>query len=230
MIWNKKDKIKEINLQEQRDFKNEISILIKKINFVDDKEEIDFGQRVKNKGIHIYFDIISFLEKQNIELTYHNLSSVHMYDKRVRDTLYSFIAFIEEYIRADIINKYEVKPNDIERIYKLQFSEILTLAVKYKIILKDDYNFLSKKINPLRNNVFHNKLILIKDSFPNLENILLIQELTSYLEKIQINNTNMKVEFIEKIKKEEEREINGKYNLNKEFNIPIVIKLSNLLK
>ena len=88
-----------------------------------------------------------------------------------------------------IINKYEVKPNDIERIYKLQFSEILTLAVKYKIILKDDYNFLSKKINPLRNNVFHNKLILIKDSFPNLENILLIQELTSYLEKIQINNS-----------------------------------------
>lgn len=40
----------------------------------------------------------------------------------------------------------------------------------------------------------------------------------------------MKVEFIEKIKREEEREINGKYNLKKELNIPIVIKLSNLLK
>lgn len=59
---------------------------------------------------------------------------------------------------------------------------------------------------------------------------MLIQELTSYLEKIQINNTNMKVEFVEKIKKEEEREINGKYNFNKKLNIPNDIKLSNLLK
>ena len=38
------------------------------------------------------------------------------------------------------------------------------------------------------------------------KNIKNIKTLASYLEKIQINNTNMKVEFIEKIKKEEERE------------------------
>lgn len=229
MNLNKINKIK-MNLKKSRNFDNEILDLIKKIKFIDDKEKSNFQQRVKNKGIHIYFDIISFLEKQNIELNYHNISSINIYDKRVRDILYSFIAFIEEYFRAKIINKYDVKANDIKNIYELHFSEILFLAKKCEILSKSDYNSFLKNINLLRNDVFHNKFILIKYSKPHNKNIKKIKTLALYLEKIKIDNTNMKVEFIEKIKKEEAREINDKYNLNKKLKIPNDIKLSNLLK
>lgn len=229
MNLNKINKIK-MSLKKSRNFDNEILDLIKKIKFIDDKEKSNFQQRVKNKGIHIYFDIISFLEKQNIELNYHNISSIHIYDKRVRDILYSFIAFIEEYIRAKIINKYDVKANDIKNIYELHFSEILFLVKKCEILSKSDYNSFLKNIKLLRNDVFHNKFILIKHSKPHNKNIKKIKTLALYLEKIKIDNTNMKVEFIEKIKKEEVREINDKYNLNKKLKIPNDIKLSNLLK
>lgn len=229
MSLNKINKIKK-NIKKSRNFDNEILDLIKKIKFIDDKEKSNFQQRVKNKGINIYFDIISFLEKQNIELNYHNISSINIYDKRVRDILYSFIAFIEEYFRAKIINQYDVKANDIKNIYELHFSEILFLAKKCEILSKNDYNSFLKNIQLLRNDVFHNKFILIKYSKPHNKNIEKIKTLALYLEKIKIDNTNMKVEFIEKIKKEEAREINDKYNLNKKLKIPNDIKLSNLLK
>lgn len=210
MNLSKIDKIK-MNLKKIRNFDNEILDLIKKIKFIDDNEKSNFRQRVKNKGIHIYFDIISFLEKQNIELNYHNISSINIYDKRVRDILYSFIAFIEEYFRAKIINQYDVKANDIKNIYELHFSGILALAKKCEILSESDYNSFLKNIKLLRNDVFHNKFILIKYSKPHNKNIKKIKTLALYLEKIKIDNTNMKVEFIEKIKKEEAREINDKY-------------------
>ncbi len=81
-----------------------------KLTFKDEEKNL-FNKYVKLKGTFLHKQIYDILLQANggSEVTYYELSSFIRYDKNLRDTLYIYLATCEEYLRALILENYDVK-------------------------------------------------------------------------------------------------------------------------
>lgn len=76
-----------------------------------DKEECrQFEKYVKIRGKFVLKQIYDFLLNFNKEkVNYSDISTCIRYDKNLRDNLYIYLATFEEYLRAQILDKYDIK-------------------------------------------------------------------------------------------------------------------------
>lgn len=160
-----------------------------KIVFNNDEERDDALFYIKVKGLYLHVEIYEYLFKENNNqaITWKQISDELRLDKGLRDTLYIYLATLEEYIRAYISNKYENddnqsfwisgnKRNDIRgNIEKgaplfvvLQDTDLGTIIEQVKALPKEDRNELFgivgtdenlSAVKELRNCVGHYKFL-----------------------------------------------------------------------
>lgn len=90
--------------------------LFNRIDFKDDNERSDALFYIKVKGLYLHLQIFDYLTKGNKDITisWKQIADELRTDKGLRDTLYIYLATLEEYIRAYISNKYE---NDLKQSF-----------------------------------------------------------------------------------------------------------------
>lgn len=82
---------------------------LSKVVFNNDEERDDALFYINMKGLYLHATIFNYLlqENHNKQITWKQISDELRIDKGLRDTLYIYLATLEEYIRAYISNKYE---------------------------------------------------------------------------------------------------------------------------
>ena len=82
---------------------------LSKVIFNSNEERDDALFYIKVKGLSLHIEIYDYLLKENNNqtITWKQISDELRLDKGLRDTLYIYLATLEEYIRAYISNKYE---------------------------------------------------------------------------------------------------------------------------
>lgn len=82
---------------------------LSKVIFNSNEERDDALFYIKVKGLSLHLEIYDYLLKENNNqaITWKQISDELRLDKGLRDTLYIYLATLEEYIRAFISNKYE---------------------------------------------------------------------------------------------------------------------------
>jgi hypothetical protein len=90
---------------------------LEKMNFHNDDEKDRCEKYLELKGIAYHVVLANYIGLNRFgKIEYIKVQNLYKYDKRIRNTLYKFIAAFEEGIRAYISNKYN---NDIDRIKQL---------------------------------------------------------------------------------------------------------------
>ncbi len=198
---------------------NKINSFIDKINGGEDKDEII--KRVKYKGLYILERIYSFLESENIsEITWNKINSIFVYDKRIRNLLFKYIALIEEYYRAILYNNWVDDEEKCTKLEKTNFNQLISKLKENNVINSNKEETLMK-IKSLRNNCCHHSFILLNNNQINnktIENIILMKEL---LPEPKIQNT-----FVEELINAETKSIDPQKYKNTEFDLVDSIKLS----
>lgn len=120
--------------------------MFEKMVFSNVDEKAEFEKYIKIKGQFLFKQIYCYLIKfDQSKVKYSDLSSCIKYDKNLRDALYIYLATFEEYLRAQLFDRY-----DIERDFKLNRKEedyIIKMAQNvYKQAEKEDSE-LYKKFN-----------------------------------------------------------------------------------
>ena len=87
--------------------------MFEKLTFTSPKEEADFEKYKKLKGIYLHKQVYDILLEANggENVTYCELSSIIRYDKNLRDTLYIYLATVEEQLRVLLLDNFDLKPN-----------------------------------------------------------------------------------------------------------------------
>ena len=82
---------------------------LSKVIFNSNEERDDALFYIKVKGLSLHLEIYDYLLKENNNqaITWKQISDELRLDKGLRDTLYIYLATLEEYIRAYLSNKYE---------------------------------------------------------------------------------------------------------------------------
>ncbi len=77
------------------------------------KERAEFEKYKKLKGVYLHKQVYDILLEANggENVTYYELSSIIRYDKKLRDTLYIYLATIEENLRVLLLDNFDLKPN-----------------------------------------------------------------------------------------------------------------------
>lgn len=161
-------------------------MIFDKLTFASPKEEADFQKYKKLKGIYLHKQVYDILLEANggENVTYSELSSIIRYDKNLRDTLYIYLATIEEQLRVLLLNNFDLKPNtpkfkqrpstqtlcealvpkqdcDVSELYfKLQtdFKVLMETCVEKNIVSISDEVMSLVKL--LRNDVMHHHLLI----------------------------------------------------------------------
>ena len=83
--------------------------LFNRIDFKDDNERCEALFYVNMKGIYLHSLIVDYLSKDSnkTKVSWKQVSDELRNDKGLKDTLYIYLATLEEYIRAYISNKYQ---------------------------------------------------------------------------------------------------------------------------
>ena len=156
------------------------------LTFASPKEKEEFEKYKRLKGVYLHkqvYDIL--LEANGGGVTYHELSSIIRYDKNLRDTLYIYLATIEEQLRVLLLDNFDLKPNtpkfkqrpstqtlceallpkqdheSSELYFRLQadFKVLMETCVEKKVVsISEDVMSLVKK---LRNDVMHHHLLIL---------------------------------------------------------------------
>ena len=89
---------------------------LSKVVFKSDDERSDALFYIKVKGLYLHIKIFDYLAKGNkdLNIAWKQISDELRIDKGLRDSLYIYLATLEEYIRAYISNKYE---NDLNQSF-----------------------------------------------------------------------------------------------------------------
>jgi hypothetical protein len=72
------------------------------------------------KGIDRYMLVYDMLKKKDLSITWKNLTTVYIYDKRLTYLLQRYMTFFEEYVRANICNRFqidEIKESNIREMF-----------------------------------------------------------------------------------------------------------------
>ena len=87
--------------------------MFEKLTYASLKEREDFEKYKKLKGIYLHKQVYDILLEANggETVTYAELSSIIRYDKNLRDTLYIYLATVEEQLRVLLLNNFDLKPN-----------------------------------------------------------------------------------------------------------------------
>jgi hypothetical protein len=155
------------------------------LTFASPKEKEEFEKYKRLKGVYLHkqvYDIL--LEANGGGVTYHELSSIIRYDKNLRDTLYIYLATIEEQLRVLLLDNFDLKPNtpkfkqrpstqtlceallpkqdyELSELYfKLQadFKVLMETCVEKNIVSISDE--VMESVKQLRNNVMHHHLLI----------------------------------------------------------------------
>ena len=79
----------------------------------EEKERAEFEKYKKLKGVYLHKQVYDILLEANggENVTYYELSSIIRYDKNLRDTLYIYLATVEEQLRVLLLDNFDLKPN-----------------------------------------------------------------------------------------------------------------------
>ena len=81
--------------------------LLREMTYANEKQREEAEKYIALKGIVQYRRIIEFYRSQGETPAYTRVSSMYRYDKWLRDTLYIYLATVEEFMRACIGNRFE---------------------------------------------------------------------------------------------------------------------------
>ena len=152
----------------------------------EEKERAEFEKYKKLKGVYLHKQVYDILLEANggETVTYAELSSIIRYDKNLRDTLYIYLATVEEQLRVLLLDNFDLKPNtpkfkqrpstqtlcdalvpkqyleSSELYFKLKadFKVLMGTCVAKKVVsISDDVMSLVKE---LRNDVMHHHLLI----------------------------------------------------------------------
>lgn len=155
--------------------------LLCEMTYEDEKQRAEAEKYIALKGIVQYRRVIEFCRSQGEIPTYIKVSSMYRYDKRLRDTLYIYLATAEEFMRACIGNQFEDNESGLVKTSKFiakqsQYQSIsltleqLTLGALIDMVLNNQdvftncYDLNNIKINlnalrVLRNKVGHHNFL-----------------------------------------------------------------------
>jgi len=161
-----------------------------------DEDKPRAEQYLYSKGLEQHIFIATILANWQSEQEEHNqrkiryseIATIYRYDKRIRNVLYKYISYIEEFLRARVLDKYssDTKQDfwipEIQRslsngkslkaiLDDLLFSNLLRQVMKIPEI-RDKAIFVKEHITKnkdalieLRNDVMHNKFLLLYGGF-----------------------------------------------------------------
>lgn len=161
-------------------------MIFEKLTFASPREKEDFEKYKKLKGVYLHKQVYDILLEANggENVTYYELSSIIRYDKHLRDTLYIYLATVEEQLRVLLLDNFDLKPNtpkfkqrpstqtlcdalvpkqyleSSELYFKLKadFKVLMETCVAKKVVsISDDVMSLVKE---LRNDVMHHHLLI----------------------------------------------------------------------
>ena len=160
--------------------------MFEKLTFASPREEEDFEKYKKLKGVYLHKQVYDILLEANggENVTYYELSSIIRYDKNLRDTLYIYLATIEENLRVLLLDNFDLKPNtpkfkqrpstqtlcdalvpkqyleSSELYFKLKadFKVLMETCVAKKVV-SISYDVMSL-VKELRNDVMHHHLLI----------------------------------------------------------------------
>ena len=159
---------------------------------IEDKDRERAEKYLKAKGLFFHLQIkkklLAWTEGNNIR--YSQIASYYRYDKRIRNVLYKYIAYLEEYDRAAILDAYydnleqsfwipEIKlkldkKEKLDSILEgLGFSDLIKQMHNMPDIIKQKCYFVGRKrfkdnvfaLKELRNAVMHNRFLLMYRGF-----------------------------------------------------------------
>lgn len=146
-------------------------------------EELEEAKKyIALKGMVQYQRIINYCKSLSSEFpTYAKVSGFYRYDKRLRDKLYTYMATVEEFMRACIGNKFENDDSDLVkteqfikkqnkyksvslRLEQLTLGELIQLVLKNRMVFQDVYNLETLETNlnafrVLRNRISHHNFL-----------------------------------------------------------------------
>lgn len=162
------------------------------------KDEERAKNAIFSKGIEKHIIILERLKawSQSDKVDYRAIASIYRYDKRLRNVLFKFISYLEEYYRSIILDCYRFDWSNIKLDWQLEtqlkkfgdmnsaLEEIHFSSLTKQIrLIKDnivgrflfpDDSHLKKNFDALielRNSVMHNKLLVLyhgfKECFPD---------------------------------------------------------------
>lgn len=155
--------------------------LLREMFYENEAQREEAKKYIALKGIVQYQRVIEFCRSQGEMPTYIKVSSLYRYDKRLRDTLYVYLATIEEFMRACIGNRFEDNESKLVKTTKFEVKqkqylsvslalEQLTLGSLIEMVLKNQevfaghYDLSNIKMNlnalrVLRNKVGHHNFL-----------------------------------------------------------------------
>ena len=160
--------------------------MFEKLTFASPKEKEDFEKYKKLKGVYLHKQVYDILLEANggETVTYAELSSIIRYDKNLRDTLYIYLATVEEQLRVLLLDNFDLKPNTpkfkqrpstqtlCDALVPKQYLESSELYFKLKADFKVLMETCAKKslisisdeamslVKLLRNDVMHHHLLI----------------------------------------------------------------------
>ena len=162
--------------------------MFEKLTFASQEERDNFEKYKKLKGLYLHKQVYDILLEANggDNVAYRELSSIIRYDKNLRDTLYIYLATAEEYLRALLCEKYDVKESCrqfkghcFNELKKTLFEKIEGVTEKSNLYLKLEPDFLDlmricvemqcltisddtiKHAQNLRNHVMHHAVLIV---------------------------------------------------------------------
>lgn len=152
-------------------------------------EDIERAKRaIFSKGIEKHIIILDKLKAwiENDKVPYELIASLYRYDKRLRETLYKYISYLEEYYRSLLLDNYRFhwsgivlkeelnkelnKTNDFNSaLEEISFSTLINQVVLLKdnfgekFVFPSMFHFTKNKdaLIELRNCVMHNKMLVL---------------------------------------------------------------------
>ena len=145
------------------------------MNYDDFFDKVIIDERDKNKakkyldsrGICEHIFVAEYLQSLKTEkVTYYEVATAFRYDKRIRRIIYKYIGFLEEYLRAYIINNYSTDTADL-KITKILSSLLAKFKDLYLAVNQLTFGNLISQVKKLDtsdlNKIFNNTNIKYKN-------------------------------------------------------------------
>ena len=177
--------------------------MFEKMFFEDEREKEDFDKYRELKGENLFLQVYQILLESMARVPYDKVRAHIRYDKNLRDKLYIYLATLEEYCRAQLLNRYDVsKPKKYAgHCYKELLQDLIKKENTHSVLyygFQPDFGDLmhicngkgvchidddaQKHIKKLRNDTMHHSLLL----FGNAKTVYELKEHFTVLEK-QLN-------------------------------------------
>lgn len=182
--------------------------MFEKLRFKTKREEIEFNKYIQLKGEFLYKQIYDILLENKEIIWYEEISSYVRYDKNLRDKLYIYFACAEEYLRAMLLDKYDVnssskryvghrkgqllydlqkRTEEVSNLYfllEIDFGDLIEVCVEKGLLALDGSSI--KKIKDLRNKTMHHMFLLFGKSKTEQEVYEYIETFTEKLNLLKL--------------------------------------------